>query len=721
MRRILALVVVVANFCHAEDSNEKLAATARLWNYVKYFHPRVTSTEIDWDRAFTETAPKVLQAKSNEDFSKAIAEMLAVLQDPNTRLASFPDQSDSYLPVLAVKVADAGVTLVRLEAGDMTQGMASRNSLLRNLTGATSVVFDLRGSKLGSNLLPPSLPLRNVSFGPRFVTRRHSGYAPADGSGGYHSTWEMQDALTLQASPNPIQPVFLVNSKTLIPPVAFAIQSSGAGAIVSEDPISDEQVELSSSVAVLGNLRVMVRTREMVYPDGTTGVAANVVLNKTGEEALKEAMEIARTATWQPPTRTKRVLPPANFAEKNYADQAYPSAEYRMLAAARIWGVFHYFHPYNHLYGEDWDSVLAQFLTKMRNTENAQAYHLAVAEMVAHTHDTHCFVSSRELSAFYGAPPAIEVRWIEDRPVVTRVLDTSLADKILLGDVVTMIDGSPVKNRIDELTAHISASTPQSMMSRVMQMLLNGPNGSVTRLGISGVEGTQREVEVSRASANAAKIRPFRTGEVFRLVTPQIGYVDLERITNSQVDAMFDKFRDTTAIIMDMRGYPQGTAWSIAPRLSAKPAPIAAQFRRNIVSPNNVAGNTVTSMLFEQRIPTTNKPHYSGKTIMLIDERAISQSEHSGLFYKTANGTVFVGSPTTGANGDVTYFHAPGGIRINFSGHDVRWPDGKQLQRIGLLPDVEVSPTIEGVRSGRDEVLLRAIAFLEKGGLEASK
>jgi C-terminal processing protease CtpA/Prc len=85
------------------------------------------------------------------------------------------------------------------------------------------------------------------------------------------------------------------------------------------------------------------------------------------------------------------------------------------------------------------------------------------------------------------------------------------------------------------------------------------------------------------------------------------------------------------------------------------------------------------------------------------------------LFYRAANGTKFIGSPTTGANGDVTFFNAPGGIRINFSGHDVRWPDGKQLQRAGLTPDIEVRPTIAGIQAGRDEVLDRAITYLEAG------
>jgi C-terminal processing protease CtpA/Prc len=144
---------------------------------------------------------------------------------------------------------------------------------------------------------------------------------------------------------------------------------------------------------------------------------------------------------------------------------------------------------------------------------------------------------------------------------------------------------------------------------------------------------------------------------------------------------------------------------------------IAAHFERNLVKPDTSDDLGIMKISFDQRIPTTFKPRYKGKTVMLIDERAISQSEHSGLFYRAANGTKFIGSPTAGANGDVTYFMAPGDIRINFSGHDVRWPDGKQLQRVGLTPDIEVRPTIEGIRAGRDEILERAVKYLETGQL----
>jgi hypothetical protein len=44
---------------------------------------------------------------------------------------------------------------------------------------------------------------------------------------------------------------------------------------------------------------------------------------------------------------------------------------------------------------------------------------------------------------------------------------------------------------------------------------------------------------------------------------------------------------------------------------------------------------------------------------MLIDDRAISQAEHTGLFFEAAAGTVFIGTPTAGANGDVTRSSCP--------------------------------------------------------------
>jgi hypothetical protein len=236
-------------------------------------------------------------------------------------------------------------------------------------------------------------------------------------------------------------------------------------------------------------------------------------------------------------------------------------------------------------------------------------------------------------------------------------------------------------------------------------------------LTVRDVHDRVREVKVARKVDYMPKTQGDRTGDVLRVLPVNIGYADLDRLPASQVDEMVEKFKDCPAIIFDDRGYPQGTAWQIAPRLTEKTDVVAAMFkRRDPMSPDLPNGELFSSQqvtTFLQRLPHTDKGRYHGRTVMLIDERTISQAEHTGLFFEAANGTKFIGSPTQGANGDVTNLSVPGGIYVRFSGQRVWHADGRQSQRVGLQPIVEVRPTLAGIRAGEDEVLDKAIEYLE--------
>jgi len=247
--------------------------------------------------------------------------------------------------------------------------------------------------------------------------------------------------------------------------------------------------------------------------------------------------------------------------------------------------------------------------------------------------------------------------------------------------------------------------------------LVRGPKDSTATLTVRDLHNQVREVKVARKAEYMPKSQGDRTGEILRVLPGNIGYADLDRLPASQIDEMFKKFKDCPAIIFDDRGYPQGTAWQIAPRLIDKTDVVAAMFkRRDPMSPDLPNGEISSSQdvgTFLQRLPHTNKSRYHGKTVMLVDERTISQAEHTGLFLEAANGTKFIGSPTQGANGDVTNLSVPGGIYVRFSGQGVWHADGRQLQRLGLQPTVEVRPTLLGIRAGKDEVLEVAIEYLK--------
>jgi C-terminal processing protease CtpA/Prc len=107
-------------------------------------------------------------------------------------------------------------------------------------------------------------------------------------------------------------------------------------------------------------------------------------------------------------------------------------------------------------------------------------------------------------------------------------------------------------------------------------------------------------------------------------------------------------------------------------------------------------------------------PHYPGKVVILVDEVSQSQSEFTAMALRTARGAKVIGSTTAGADGNVSAIPLPGGLRSMISGVGIFYPDKRPTQRVGIVPDIEVKPTIKGIRAGRDEVLEAAIAKIRK-------
>jgi hypothetical protein len=209
-----------------------------------------------------------------------------------------------------------------------------------------------------------------------------------------------------------------------------------------------------------------------------------------------------------------------------------------------------------------------------------------------------------------------------------------------------------------------------------------------------------------------------RKTPIYQVLPSGYGYIDLARLPLPDAHAAMDAVMQTPALIFDMRGYPNGTAWTIAPRLTNKANVTAALFRRPLQAAiyfdDEDLGGGAPDYAFEQKLPPNNGAVYTGRVVMLINEFAISQSEHTCLFFESATKVTFIGSPTNGANGDVTNLVLPGDIYVNFSGHDVRHGDGRQLQRVGIQPDARAEPTAKGISSGRDEVLEAAIKYLDQ-------
>ena len=106
---------------------------------------------------------------------------------------------------------------------------------------------------------------------------------------------------------------------------------------------------------------------------------------------------------------------------------------------------------------------------------------------------------------------------------------------------------------------------------------------------------------------------------------------------------------------------------------------------------------------------------YKGKkVVVLVNELSQSNAEFTAMAFRVGDKTTIVGSTTAGADGNISYFSLPGGLRTAISGIGVYYPDGTETQGVGIVPDVEVLPTIMGIKNGRDEPLEKAIEIINK-------
>ncbi len=718
---------------------ERLAALGKLWASVNYFHPFLAYKDIGWDAALVAALPKAAAAPSAEEYARAIESMLSVLGDPVTRVLE-PAASPVRTAAAAARWRD-GVLLLAIRPETTTSVRAAAASIAQ----AKGVVFDLRHHQAWAGQNSEAAGLLFIAAGlnsrlaygtlkaPGLRSRIHSGLASPwnGGSAFYHSAFYVRDGAVIEGSPGvPRRPlVFLIDGSSSLPPIALALQAAGKARIVSEGAASDASLVDKNFIDLPEGVRVQLRTSELVYEDGTTGLVPDLIVPPSLEQgsadrALESALELARNPGAAPAVARPR-LPAYGVPrrEEAYAASEYPKRELRLMAAFRIWGAFEYFFAYRDLMAEDWDQVLKELLPRLEQAADARGYALALAEAVAHAHDSHVSVSnSRAFNQYLGlTPPPVVTRMIEDLPVVTG-LGAGAGAGLAPGDIVLRVDGEAAAERMERLGRYIAASTPQSLDRRVMQFWLNGDPGTAAALSVRGGDGRVRDVRLTRGS-DARRSRE-RSCEIVQILPGGVGYVDLDGLLPEGVDPMFEKLRNTRAIIFDMRGYPQGTAWLIAPRLTERKSVAAACFRRPLaLAPEGMWGDVTTldaGWNFLQYIPESDKWKYHGQTVMLIDERTMSQAEHAGLFLEAANGTKFIGSRSAGADGDVTNITVPGGIVISFSGQDIRHADGRPLQRVGLIPDMEVKPTIAGIRAGRDEVLEKALDYLGVRGVQPS-
>lgn len=723
----------------------RLAGLCRVWGVVKYFHPYLAYQPINWDQALVAAIPKVRAAKTDAEYGDAVNSMLATLHDPNTHVVQAPAAAALTPTPTAGKAAKqpsvqtlADGTAV-ISATDYSQfndysAVGTMAQILRGAKAAKALVFDLRrqGGASGINdqggfilgqalitalpeLLPQPLAL------PVSRHRMHSGYVPDDGDnhGGYFAAFVTAQGRFLPASNDPTVParplVFVLNAGSVdIHDILGGMQAAHLATVVYEGASAENKAEESGvdtqTVPLADGLTATVRLSETVNPNGTLGFRPDVMVPAGVKTGNNPALAAALKAVHAPIAVSSAAAAPSPYGaaipESSYAENMFPSTEYRLLALFRFWNIVNFVYPYKDLIGRPWDDVLTEYIPQMEADTDAHAYGVTAAEMIAEIHDSHGFAFIPALFQETRWTPPVLLREVEGQTIVAALPNPKAVPGLHVGDILTAVDGESVQVRRARLERLYCASTPQSLAQAVSYVLLGGRKAIPAVVTFTDAAGHTQTATLPRTERYV--LPPKRTTPVYGVLPSGLGYMDLGRLTPADVDKAFAAVAKTPGLIFDMRGYPNGTAWAIAPYLASHSV-VGAQF--SVPAPQS-PDDTSASTSEYQIVPNPNF-HYNGKVAVLIDESAISQAEHTCLFIEAACHPQFIGTPTEGANGEVTNAVLPGGISFSFTGMSVRHGDGRQLQRIGILPTLTVAPTIAGLRAGRDEVLEAAVRRLK--------
>lgn len=410
------------------------------------------------------------------------------------------------------------------------------------------------------------------------------------------------------------------------------------------------------------------------------------------------------------------VLNPNFDGEEKYVSMPGDDDGLRMLGLFRYWNIIEYFFPSKYLIKESWDGLLKEFIPLFAAGRNSLEYKLNCLKLINRIHDTHANISGdKELGAYFGKNyPIVKARMIEGKLIVTLIADSALGTKenVRVGDEILSVNGKTIAQCYKDMEPILCASNPSAANRNFASAFLLRGNGDSLAITYNH-DGVIKDGSLklyTMQTANAASLKKYYEGPTHKLLNDSIGYITLATLKTAELKTIFNSFENTKGIVIDIRNYPaEFMPFAMGNYLKPAPSPFVKFTNGDINNPG------LFTFKYTLNNGSKNKDFYKGKIVILVDERTQSQAEYTTMALRTAPNAVVMGSQTSGADGNVSMIHFPGGFGSYISGIGVFYPDGKETQGIGIVPDIEVKPTQQGIKKGVDELLEKAKEYILAG------
>lgn len=389
------------------------------------------------------------------------------------------------------------------------------------------------------------------------------------------------------------------------------------------------------------------------------------------------------------------------------------NAGFRLLILFRLWNAIDSYCPNRNITDRAWDEVLVEYLPRM--IYGKESFIKTYMELLSELDDTHATGPYPGIFGSYRIPVIGQI--VEERLFVSDPFEVDLLQQ---GDEILEIDEKTIPQLIALTRKYTSQSNESVLLKEASDFAFWTHKDTVSLTFLRN----GRESRIDLPSQNlqlfyTSSLKKKVSRESFRLINDSVAYVYIGTLQTKDGPRIYDAIKGTKNLIIDMRGYPSDHSVSrnfFGAYLFRTPNPGTLLYRPIAMYPGVFLRLGPIPMGKVDRNTwryVENPDAYKGKVIILVNAQTQSASEYATMFLQTIPGAITVGSQTAGADGDIVRVMMPGDLSFYFSSIKVLYPDGTDTQRVGVRVDYEVKPTIEGLQTGRDEVLEYALSLVD--------
>jgi len=393
------------------------------------------------------------------------------------------------------------------------------------------------------------------------------------------------------------------------------------------------------------------------------------------------------------------------------------TAELRRQAFEKVWTTVNEKHFDPTFGGVDWKKVRVDYEPKATAAKSESDFNRVLNQMLGELKLSHFAVfqspAAIETNKVSAGVVGIELKWIDNQAVVSRVATASTAEQANLktGFVIKKVDGKTVGERlapVEKFLAERNLPEPQNKIFReqVLSSFINGDTTTKVKIEALNGKNQMQTFEVARAERRgemSPAVGNFPPQEIVfeaKRLGDGIGYIRFNIWVVPQMPKIREAIRsmqDAPGIIFDLRGNPGGfggMASGIAGFLTDKQTSLGTMKSRD---------NETKFIVYPQTAP------YMGKVVIITDGGSGSTSEVFAAGMQEIERAKVVGETSAGQILLSLFEKLPTGAIFQYAFSDYKSPKSVLIEGRGVVPDVEVKHTRQSLLEGRDVQLEEAV------------